>query len=109
ISTFSSLRPLVPSASASPTKASREHRIWTAEDSVVHIAGGKYTTYRAMSEEAADLISPVRSTTASTPLGGNTKERIDELLASATGEGSHTIRHYGVQIPNMLAYLPETP
>jgi len=119
ISTFSSLRPLVSSASASPTKASREHRIWRAEDGVVHIAGGKYTTYRAMSEEAADLISPVRSTTASTPLGGNTKERIDELLASTTEIAArhrltiedvrHIVRYYGVQTPNVLAYLRETP
>jgi glycerol-3-phosphate dehydrogenase len=118
ISTFSSLRPLVPSASASPTKASREHRIWMAADGVVHITGGKYTTYRAMSEEAADLISPVRSTTASTPLGGNTKQRIDELLASASEiaarhrltveEVTHIVCYYGVQTPNVLAYLPET-
>jgi glycerol-3-phosphate dehydrogenase len=118
ISTFSSLRPLVRSALASPTKASREHRIWIAEDGVVHITGGKYTTYRAMSEEAADLISPVRSRTASTPLGGNTKERIDELLASAREiaarhrltdkEITHLIHDYGVQTENVLAYLPET-
>lgn len=119
ISTFSSLRPLVSSVSGSPTKASREHRIWMAGDGVVHIAGGKYTTYRAMSEEAADLISPVKSTTANAPLGENTKVRIDELLASATEiaarhrltveEVSHVVRYYGVQTSNLLAYLPENP
>jgi glycerol-3-phosphate dehydrogenase len=55
ISTYSSLRPLVPTAAESPTSASRGHRIWNSEDGVLHIAGGKYTTYRAMSKEAAEL------------------------------------------------------
>jgi glycerol-3-phosphate dehydrogenase len=117
IAAFSSLRPLVP-APGSPTTASREHRIWKADDGVVHVAGGKYTTYRAMSAEAADLISRVESKTASTPLGGNTSERITELLASADAwatqhaltpqEVTHVIQNYGVQAPAVLAALPET-
>jgi glycerol-3-phosphate dehydrogenase len=117
IAAFSSLRPLVP-APGSPTKASREHRIWKADDGVVHVAGGKYTTYRVMSAEAADLISRVESKTASTPLGGNTRERIDELLASADAwaaqhaltpqDVTHVIQNYGLQTSNVLAALPET-
>jgi len=55
ISTFSSLRPLV-RTSGSATRASRDHRIWNADDGTLHIAGGKYTTYRSMSEEASDLV-----------------------------------------------------
>ncbi len=117
LSTFSALRPLVRSGALSATKASREHRIWKAADGVIHVAGGKYTTYRAMSEEAADLISQAPSKTASTPLGGNTREHIDELLASAAAlaarhalspeEITHIVRDYGVQAPNVLAGLPE--
>ncbi|MGI8991505.1 MAG: glycerol-3-phosphate dehydrogenase/oxidase [Bryobacteraceae bacterium] len=75
ISTFSSLRPLVRDGSDSPTTTSREHRIWQSEDGVVHVAGGKYTTYRAMSEEAVDKIcgdiAPAlagKCSTAATPL-----------------------------------------
>ena len=56
ISTFSSLRPLVRDHSSSATGASRGHKIWNSDDDVLHIAGGKYTTYRVMSEEASDLI-----------------------------------------------------
>ena len=56
VSTFSSLRPLV-RVSGSATRASRDHRIWNTPDGVLHIAGGKYTTYRLMSEEASDLVS----------------------------------------------------
>jgi glycerol-3-phosphate dehydrogenase len=88
ISTFSSLRPLVRDHSSSPTKASRGHRIWNSVDGVLHVSGGKYTTYRAMSEEAVDKIAPELAhihETATTPLGGNSRERIGELLASAPG------------------------
>lgn len=56
VSSFSSLRPLVREGAASATSTSRDHKIWNSEDGVVQIAGGKYTTYRLMSEEAADLV-----------------------------------------------------
>ena len=56
VGAFSSLRALVRGESKAPSLASREHRIWNSPDGVLHIAGGKYTTYRAMSEEAADRI-----------------------------------------------------
>ncbi len=56
IAAFSSLRPLVRDHSGSATSASRGHRIWNSPDGVLHIAGGKYTTYRQMSEEASDLV-----------------------------------------------------
>src|SRR5207245_9589977 len=66
----------------SPTKASREHRIWTSRDGVLHVSGGKYTTYRAMSEEAVDLIAKEIDPrlariheTARTPVGGDRKSR----------------------------------
>jgi glycerol-3-phosphate dehydrogenase len=55
VSWFSSLRPLV-RASGSATRASRDHRIWNSSEGVLHIAGGKYTTYRLMSQEAGDLV-----------------------------------------------------
>jgi glycerol-3-phosphate dehydrogenase len=56
VSAFSSLRPLVREREGSPTSATREHRIWNSDDGILHIAGGKYTTYRLMSEEASDLV-----------------------------------------------------
>lgn len=56
ISVFSSLRPLVRDDSDSATSTSREHRIWNSDDGMLHVSGGKYTAYRLMSEEAADLI-----------------------------------------------------
>ncbi len=56
ISGFSSLRGLLPQESRTATTTSREHRIWSSDDGVLHVAGGKYTTYRLMSEQAADLV-----------------------------------------------------
>jgi glycerol-3-phosphate dehydrogenase len=56
VSSFSSLRSLVGGSMGSVTSASRDHRIWNASDGILHIAGGKYTTYRLMSEQASDLV-----------------------------------------------------
>lgn len=56
IAAFSSLRALVHDDARRATRASREHKIWSSPDGVLHILGGKYTTYRLMSEEAVDLV-----------------------------------------------------
>ncbi len=56
IAAYSALRPLLQDEAVSPTHASREHRIWNTPDGILRVAGGKYTTYRRMSEEAADLV-----------------------------------------------------
>jgi len=57
ISTFSSVRPLLRERAGSAMRATREHRIWNSPDGILHIAGGKYTTYRLMSEQAADVVA----------------------------------------------------
>jgi glycerol-3-phosphate dehydrogenase len=119
ISAFSSLRPLVRDHSSSPTQASRGHRIWNSADGVLHISGGKYTTYRAMSEEAVDKIAPELShihDTAVTPLGGNSRQSIGDLLASVPQlAAEHGLPEddivrlaglYGVRTPLLLSLLP---
>jgi glycerol-3-phosphate dehydrogenase len=87
VSAFSSLRPLLRDDSGSLTRATREHRIWNSPDGVLHVAGGKYTTYRAMSEEASDLIArevaPALAglhITAGEPLPGHAQLPDGELL-----------------------------
>jgi len=87
VSAFSSLRPLLRDDSGSPTRATREHRIWNSPDRVLHVAGGKYTTYRAMSEEASDLIAREMApalaglhVTAEIPLPGHARLPDEELL-----------------------------
>ena len=55
IGVFAGLRPLVSTDPDSPTtKLSREHVVDSPAPGFVSIAGGKYTTYRVMSEDAVD-------------------------------------------------------
>ncbi len=121
LATFSSLRPLLASP-GSPTRASREHRIFYDAEGVVRITGGKFTTYRAMSEQAADLLTARIArvlrhihVTADRALNGNTPAAIHALLEDApalasrysltTGDIKMLARQYGVLTPAVLEYL----
>ena len=122
LAAFSSLRPLLVSG-ASATRASREHRIFHDAHGILRITGGKFTTYRAMSEEAADLaaaaIAPALRglhPTASTPLNGNSAEAIAALASDAPAlaarhsvEASEIIlliHQYGLLAPAVLDCMP---
>ena len=120
LATFSSLRPLLVTA-GSATKATREHRIFFDPEGVLRITGGKFTTYRLMSEEAGELAVPdLRDVhvTGETPLNGNSIQAIDDLRAEApamaaryslpTEEILFLIRQYGVRAPAVLECLPES-
>ncbi len=52
LSVFSGLRPLVTGPANTTSKLSREHHIDVAASGLVTIAGGKWTTYRRMAEDA---------------------------------------------------------
>lgn len=54
---FSALRPLVAARSGSASAASRRHHIGNTPQGVLQISGGKFTTYRLMSEQAADQVA----------------------------------------------------
>jgi glycerol-3-phosphate dehydrogenase len=119
IASYSSLRPLVRDESHSAAKTSREHRIWNAQDGILHIAGGKYTTYRLMSEEAADLIAneiapalQALHETRAAPIGGNTSDellKLADLLKQHSLDPGETRRllQYGLQAEAVLALMPE--
>ncbi len=122
LATFSSLRPLLPS-SGSATRASREHRIFYDDQGILRITGGKFTTYRAMSEEAADLVTariapdlhPMHLT-AGHALNGNTQAAIDALLAEVPAlaasyslpdsEVQMLVKQYGILTPSVLECMP---
>jgi glycerol-3-phosphate dehydrogenase len=89
VATFSSLRPLLISH-GSATKATREHHIYRDAQGIIRITGGKYTTYRAMSEEASDLVTAEVAPglvkvhlTARRALNGNTPDAVQALLKNA--------------------------
>lgn len=54
IATYAGVRPLVDDGSQTEGKTSREHKIFTTENGVTFVMGGKYTTYRLISEEATE-------------------------------------------------------
>ncbi|MGH9666630.1 MAG: glycerol-3-phosphate dehydrogenase/oxidase [Bryobacteraceae bacterium] len=122
VAAYSALRPLIQEGFGSATSASREHRIWNADDGVLHITGGKFTTYRLMSEEASDLtlqeIAPELAEdhpTGTTALNGNTSEKIAGLLeerdtlarryALEVQETEEAIKDYGVGVETLFGYL----
>jgi glycerol-3-phosphate dehydrogenase len=107
IAGYSSLRPLAAAEEGSPTAASREHRIWNDQHGIVRITGGKYTTYRAMSEEAADLVCEEVAPnlldihrTALTPVNGNSREALKGIDSE--------LRDYGVFADSVARLEPRT-
>jgi glycerol-3-phosphate dehydrogenase len=54
---YAGLRPLLAGESEETSKLSREHAVATPSPGLVAIAGGKYTTYRVMGEDAIDAAS----------------------------------------------------
>jgi glycerol-3-phosphate dehydrogenase len=107
VATFSSLRPLLISH-GSATKATREHHIYRDPLGIIRITGGKYTTYRAMAEEAADLVTAeiapgLRNVhlTARTALNGNTPDAIHALLKETKALSAK----YGVAEPQIIMLI----
>lgn len=56
VSSYSGVRPLVSDGSSSEGKTSREHLIFKDNKGMYFIAGGKYTTYRKMAQDAVEKI-----------------------------------------------------
>ncbi len=54
IATYAGVRPLVKDEQSNVGKTSREHAIWTDPHNITFVAGGKYTTYRLISEQVVD-------------------------------------------------------
>ncbi len=54
VSSYAGVRPLVNDGSSTEGKVSREHTIMNDDRGITFVAGGKYTTYRLISEEVVD-------------------------------------------------------
>ena len=75
---FAGVRPLVEDGSSSATEVSRDYQLELRADNhppILHVIGGKITTYRKLAEAALVQFSPFfprmqRSSTAATPLPG---------------------------------------
>lgn len=56
LSSYSGVRPLVKDESDTPGRTSREHLIFKDSTGIMHVTGGKYTTYRKMAEDAVGML-----------------------------------------------------
>ncbi len=56
IASYSGVRPLIADGSESESKVSREHVIFTTDEGLTVVSGGKYTTYRHMAEQTVKKV-----------------------------------------------------
>lgn len=56
VASYAGVRPLVMDGAETESATSREHLIFSDERGVTFVAGGKYTTYRAMAEECLEEV-----------------------------------------------------
>jgi glycerol-3-phosphate dehydrogenase len=121
--TMAGLRPLVSSGGKAESDTSRAHKIIDHErrDNVrglISILGGKITAYRAIAEEAVNLVckklkKAAPCTTAQTPLPGALAVNQQEIanIARQKGLAVETITHlagiYGSRLHRVLKYVRE--
>jgi len=112
VSAWAGIRPLATAASSNPTAVSREHSIVSDGSGMIHVTGGKLTTYRSMAAEIVDQVQKSlgedldRAPTDSVELPGAERDaeiarlqREDARLAEPLAPGlPHTGAHlvYGV-------------
>ncbi|MEZ4870797.1 MAG: hypothetical protein R2827_00860 [Bdellovibrionales bacterium] len=75
IASYSGVRPLVNDGAESEGKTSREHTIINHPKNITFVAGGKYTTYRLMAEEAVDSTLTYLSIERQAELGSSQSEK----------------------------------
>ena len=122
------LRPLLAGNSESTTKLSREHVVVKPKPGLVLIAGGKWTTYRVMADDAVDAAvselnaltgegSIPASVTASVPLLGaagykaswNRRTRTAKRAGLPQNVVEHLLNRYGSMTDDLLDIIAADP
>ena len=87
---------------------SRRHRVTDSHDGVVHITGGKWTTYRQMAEDTVDALAPYFPSLA--------KVRTKNLRLHGTGPWrprtaleTHLHQRFGEDAEQIMAMIAERP
>lgn len=120
---FAGLRPLLEGESDATSRLSREHAVSQAVPGLISVAGGKYTTYRVMAEDAIDAVAAnldekvPPAVTASTPLVGadgyqalwNRRDRIAEESGLHMARVEHLLGRYGSLTWQILDLIREKP
>jgi glycerol-3-phosphate dehydrogenase len=82
---YAGLRPLLSGESDATSTLSREHAVATTAPGLVTIAGGKYTTYRVMAQDAVDL--------AARSLPGRVPDSVTDRTPLLGAIGYHALRN----------------
>jgi glycerol-3-phosphate dehydrogenase len=120
---YAGLRPLLAGESDATSQLSREHAVAQTAAGLITVAGGKYTTYRVMAQDAVDHAArslPQRvppSVTARTPLLGaegyhalwNRRRRMAEEVGLHVSRVEHLLGRYGALIGEVLDLLADRP
>ncbi|GCE42808.1 Glycerol-3-phosphate dehydrogenase [Rhodococcus wratislaviensis] len=120
---YAGLRPLLAGESDETSKLSREHAVARVAPGLIAIAGGKYTTYRVMAEDAVDLAAediPARmapSITEKVPLVGadgyfalvNQTVHLGQLYGLHPYRVKHLLDRYGSLIGEVLDLAADKP
>ncbi|MDE9364683.1 glycerol-3-phosphate dehydrogenase/oxidase [Luteipulveratus sp. YIM 133132] len=122
VGVYAGLRPLLAGESEDTSQLSREHAVARPAPGLIAIAGGKYTTYRVMAQDAVDAaaqdLGPLKdSVTEHVPLigadGYAAMVNLEHELAAETGLPEWRIEHllgrYGSQLHEVLALAEEDP
>jgi glycerol-3-phosphate dehydrogenase len=93
---------------------SRRHKVSTGADGVVHITGGKWTTYRKMAEDTVDAVSArlgrrTRCTTTSLPLYGAPRTIENWTREENDARATHWWQRYGEAGRDIEALVVEQP
>lgn len=120
ISTYAGLRPLVEAQSSTGYRATREHHISVSPSGLISIAGGKFTTHRAMARDVVDLVAAQLKTgqpcrTAQLPLDSElatlraVKSLIEKVRAASADldedVAQHLVATYGSRSLSLLATI----
>lgn len=125
LATYAGYRPLVAEGEdEETTQVSREHVVFHPVPGLVAIAGGKYTTYRVMAEDAVDVAvgdlereEVPASTTADIPLTGAVgfadlwadREAIAERAGIPLPLMERLLRRHGSRIGDVLGLVEDDP
>ncbi len=120
---YAGLRPLLAGESEETSQLSREHAVARPQPGLVSIAGGKYTTYRVMAEDAVDAaredLPPgvPDSVTEHIPLVGaegyqalvNQLDTLSRRHEMPVWRITHLLDRYGSMVDEVFALLRERP
>jgi len=110
---WAGLRPLVApqdgrAVSERTADLSRRHQVTDSHDGVVHVTGGKWTTYRQMAEDTVDALGPYFDGLRATTTRRLRLHGVGEWRPTTALE-THLYRRFGEDARQVLALVTERP